>query len=219
MEHKAVINKTMAHPTMTPHRIPIKTIRRYGLALTLVIASLAALPASLQAQARPTESKAGDLTVGAGFSAVRPDYGHGYWLGPAVFGSYGIRYHLALEVDIHLMNFHTYGNQQAEDTYEIGGRYNIRTRFTGDKITIYPKVMYGRAVFDRVFTTGIPFNLSYNMYTLGGGIEYKLKPHITIRVGDFEAQRWIGFPLGSSQPSTSHGLTPYVVTSGVAYHF
>ena len=53
-------------------------------------------------------------------------------------------------------------------------------------------------------------NLAYNMFALGGGLDYKIKSYITVR-GDFEFQHWSGFP--------PNGLTPMVGTVGVAYHF
>jgi hypothetical protein len=216
MENKAVNQAKMSPDTTSS---AAKTVHRYGLAVVLMLGSLIAIPSLLHAQAMPTEHRTLDLQAGAGFSAARPDYGHGFWDGPSVFGTIGLPYHFAVEVDVHLINFHNYGTQQAEDTYEVGGRYNIQPRRLGNKIVIYPKFMYGRAVFDRVFLTGVPFNLAYNEYSIGGGVEYKAMRHITVRVGDFEAQRWLGFPLGSTLPQVSHGLTPYVLTTGAMYHF
>jgi len=176
---------------------------------------------SLSAQALATESKLGDLQIGGGFSAVRADYSHQTLLGPTFYATFDVRYHIGVEVDVHMANFNGVPQySMAEDTYLIGARYNIHTRFTGDKINFYPKFLFGRAVFNNVFaSTSSPVNFAYNVYSMGGGVEYKYKPHINIRVVDFEAQNWLGFPLGSLAPSISHGLTPYVVTAGAAYHF
>ena len=48
------------------------------------------------------------------------------------------------------------------------------------------------------------------MFAAGGGADYAVLPWLNVR-GDFEFQRWLSFP-----PS---GLTPTLITIGVAYHF
>jgi len=44
----------------------------------------------------------------------------------------------------------------------------------------------------------------------GVGVDYKALPYLYVR-GDFEYQKWFGF--------TPKGLTPSLLTIGVAYHF
>ena len=46
--------------------------------------------------------------------------------------------------------------------------------------------------------------------TAGAGVDYKALPYLYVR-GDFEYQDWFSFP-----PS---GLSPSLLTVGVAYHF
>jgi len=48
------------------------------------------------------------------------------------------------------------------------------------------------------------------MFAAGVGADYKLGPYLRVR-GEYEFQKWASFPNG--------GLTPQIVTIGVAYHF
>jgi len=55
-------------------------------------------------------------------------------------------------------------------------------------------------------------NFAYNLFAIGGGADYKLRRSINLR-GDFEYQRWL------KGPTLANGLTPYLASVGVAYHF
>jgi hypothetical protein len=173
---------------------------------------------TLHSQALPTEQKSADLQVGGGFSYVKPDYGSGYFLGPSVYGDFDFFHHLGVEVDIHLADYHA-PNSFAENTYEIGARYNWRPRFANSRFDVYPKALYGRGVFNNVFP-GNPqqYNEAYNIFSFGGGADFNYKRHINIRVVDFEYQDWLAFPFGGTN-NNNHGLSPYVITVGAAYHF
>jgi opacity protein-like surface antigen len=70
--------------------------------------------------------------------------------------------------------------------------------------------MYGRGVFNSTYRGQTTANIAYNMLAFGGGLDYRVLPYLNIR-GDYEYQRWFGFP--------PNGLTPSVVTVGVAYRF
>jgi opacity protein-like surface antigen len=48
------------------------------------------------------------------------------------------------------------------------------------------------------------------MYAGGVGADFKLGRYLRVR-GEYEFQKWTSFPNG--------GLTPQIVTIGVAYHF
>ncbi len=75
--------------------------------------------------------------------------------------------------------------------------------------------MYGRGVFNfPPYFPGGPSaaNLAYNMAVIGGGTDYKLKPYLNLRA-DFEYQKWF------SSLNLPNGLTPYLGSIGVAYHF
>jgi hypothetical protein len=161
---------------------------------------LMAVAPLLHAQSVPTATRNGDLQVGAGFAIASSDYAPEKFKGMAAYVDYDILYHFGIEGEF---RFVTGPTDLYEKTYEIGGRYH---RNYG-RFSPYAKIMIGRGVFN--FQNGVA-NLAYNMGAIGGGVDYKIKPYITIR-GDYEYQRWSGFP--------PNGLTPSTITIGAAYHF
>jgi hypothetical protein len=155
----------------------------------------------LFSQALPTATRAGDAQVGIGYSLGRPDYIPQTFQGFAAYGDFDFRPHFGVEAEFHQVN-HTSGYQSFERTYEIGGRY-LRTY---GPLVPYVKAMIGHGDF------GYPYGeteLGYTMYAGGAGADFKLGPYLRIRA-DYEFQRWTSFPNG--------GLTPQIVTIGIAYH-
>jgi hypothetical protein len=67
--------------------------------------------------------------------------------------------------------------------------------------------MYGRGVFNFPYDVA---NLAYNLFAGGVGADVRVLPYLNLRL-DYEYQRWLSFP-----PT---GLTPQILTVGVAYHF
>jgi hypothetical protein len=178
-------------------------LRKTLLSLLLAAGSVSAM----QAQRIPTATRTLDIQVGGDFSEVHSDYGR-RMSGFGFYGNIDFKPHLGLAIDFHQVggSLNTY-----ERSYEIGGRYVIRRR----RYDPYAKLMYGRGIFN--FPPYIPggpaaANLAYNMVVIGGGVDYKLKPYLNIR-GDFEYQDWF------SNLGLNNGLTPYLGTVGVAYHF
>ena len=164
--------------------------------------SLFACTSSLHAQAVPTATRRGDLQVGIGYSFAQPDYGTTTFKGIAAYTAFDFTPHFGAEFDFRLLKDPS-PEQLYEKTYEVGVRY----RRTYGRFVPYGKVMVGRGVFN--YQNGLA-NLAYNMYALGGGVDYRIRPYLSVR-GDFEFQKWLGFP--------PHDLTPMVETIGVAYHF
>ena len=75
--------------------------------------------------------------------------------------------------------------------------------------------MAGRGVFNfppspSDLSAGPAANLAYNIWAVGIGSDYSLRPSLNVRI-DYEYQRWNGFP--------PNGLSPEVFSFGVAYHF
>jgi len=189
--------------------------------IAILICALSAFCGTLHSQAPPTESKVADFQIGGGFSGIRPDYTHTNFYGPTIYSTFDFHHHIGVEVDIHLGDYNAPSNL-SEKTYEVGVRYNLSPRFAGQKFNFYPKFLYGRGVFDNVFnapSSSQQDNIAYNIYTIGGGIEYRFSRHINLRLGDFESQHWLTFPYAGTNTPLNHGLTPYVVTVGAAYHF
>jgi hypothetical protein len=67
--------------------------------------------------------------------------------------------------------------------------------------------MIGRGDFSYPFGLS---NLSYNLYAGGAGADFKAAERLHLRA-EYEVQSWSSFPNG--------GLTPKLLTFGVAYHF
>lgn len=168
---------------------------------------LASSVLALDAQKLPTATRSTDIQIGGEFVYGHSDYGtrvKGY----GGYCTIDFKPHLGLEFDYRQAN----GSDLIyERSYEVGGRYVIRKK----RWNPYVRVMYGRGVFN--FPPYFPkgqssANLAYNMAVIGGGADYKLKPYLNLR-GDFEYQNWF------SNLGLNNGLTPYLGSIGVAYHF
>jgi len=176
----------------------------YVLTKILVVIVFVGGASMLHAQASPTASRAADFKVGVGFTNANTDYLPNRVNGGTAYFDFDFSSHLGLEGEFRFVKD---GETNIyEKSYEIGGRY-FRTY---GKFVPYGKVMYGRGVFNFVNAGVTTANLAYNMVAVGGGVDYKALRQVYVR-GDFEYQRWFGFP-----PS---GLTPTLLTVGVAYHF
>ena len=156
----------------------------------------------LHGQATSTASRRFDLQAGGGFVLDHSDYETTNLKGFAFYSTLDISNHLGGEIVFHQANSNL-GDKVYERTYEVGPRY---FRHYG-RFSPYVKVMYGRGVFN--FPSGVA-NLAYNLFAGGGGVDVRVLPYLNVRA-DYEYQDWHSFP-----PT---GLTPQVVTIGVAYHF
>jgi len=168
----------------------------------LVLSFLLGGASILYGQAIPTASRAGDAQIGVGYSAARPDYIPQTFQGIAAYADFDFRPHLGLEAEFHQVD-NTGGYQSFQRTYEIGGRY-LRTY---GPLVPYVKVMVGRGQFEYPYAEA---EANYTMYAGGAGADFKLGPYLRVR-GEYEFQKWTSFPNG--------GLTPHIVTIGLAYHF
>ena len=177
---------------------------------TLLLLTLALGAVSVaQAQKLPTATRSLDIQAGGDFVYGKSDYGR-MLKGYGGYGNIDFKPHFGLVLDFHQAN----GTDKIyERTYEIGGRYVRHYK----RFDPYAKLMYGRGVFSFPPPVGDPTgpsagNLAYNLGAIGGGVDYKLRRSINIR-GDFEYQEWRHGPL------LPNGLTPWLSTVGVAYHF
>ena len=171
----------------------------------LIVISLFGVPAILHAQASPTADRAGDLQIGGGFSNANTDYVPNRVNGPTIYVDFDFYKHFGVEGSFRFLKD---GQTNIyEKTYQIGGRYS---RVYRDKFAPYGKFLYGRGVFNFASYGQTTANLAYNMFTGGGGLDYRLRPYLNLRA-DFEYQHWMGFP--------PNGLSPSVITIGAAYRF
>jgi len=180
-----------------------------GLLTRLVLAFClvgSALPA-LHAQATPTASRRFDLQAGVGFVLDNSDYDPQKLKGFAFYATLDLSNHWGGEIAFHQASSSA-GDGIYERTYELGPRY---VRHYG-RFSPYVKGIYGRGVFNFPIypgTTQHP-NLAYNMFAGGAGVDVRILRFLNARI-DYEYQDWMSFP-----PT---GLTPQVITFGVAYHF
>ena len=155
----------------------------------------------MSGQATTTAARNIDLQAGGGFTYIRGDYGSSL-KGFALYGDLDLTNHLGGEFVFHQANAHD-NSKVYERTYELGPRYHL----TYGRFKPYVKGMYGRGVFNYPHNVA---NLAFNLFAVGAGTDYALFERVNLRV-DYEFQHWFGFP--------PNGLTPQLVTIGVAYHF
>ncbi len=170
--------------------------------LAFLLSILVCSGSALDGQAVSTASRRADLQVGVGFTDGNSDYSPDHYKGVAAYATLDFTSHLGAEFVVHQV-YSPDHDSAYERTYELGGRY-FRTY---GRFIPYVKAMYGRGVFN--FPQNVA-NLAYNLFTGGGGIDVKVLPYLNVRA-DYEYQTWLSFP--------PNGLTPQIVTVGVAYHF
>jgi Outer membrane protein beta-barrel domain len=173
-----------------------------------LVSFAAALSLRVYSQALPTAAKAGDLQVGANFNLTQSDYSTSNFKGFGFYTTFDFARHFGIDGEFHQANG---ANDMYERTFEIGPRYVMHFGL----FSPYAKILIGRAVFNFPPTPAAPAsgpaaNLAFNMWSGGFGTDYKIRPSINLRV-DYELQRWNSFP--------PDGLTPRVLSFGVAYHF
>ncbi len=167
--------------------------------------------ASLHGQATATASRVGDLQIGAMFNLADTDYRPNYFKGYGFYSTYDFKFHFGIEGEFHQINDPDAIEGIYERTYEIGPRYVLHY----GRFAPYAKVMYGRGVFNYPPILGDPksgpaANLAYNIFAIGGGLDYNVLPRINVRA-EYEYQQWLSFP--------PNGLTPKIFSVGAAYRF
>jgi Outer membrane protein beta-barrel domain len=174
---------------------------------TVLLASLLSASAVGRAQATAAGTGQASLQIGAGVSLAKPDYGNTNIEGISGFVDYDFATHLGVEADLHYVALNT-PLDQAENTYLIGPRLLLpRGRFTP-----YAKVLAGIGSFviqERADNPGLS-SASYFAYGFGGGLDIRISQSLVVRAFDAEFQKWPGF---------GKGISPLVVTVGVAYKF
>jgi opacity protein-like surface antigen len=175
-------------------------------------AVLALLPAGALAQASPAVRVPPALTAGGFYSNFTPDYtpnrlgGLGVYVDLNLNGRLGLSGRLGVEGEARWLRF---GQQLGshEDNYLVGPRYSRRF----GKFVPYAKFLMGAGELEFPSNEG---HGGYFAYVPGGGLDYRLMHRLTVRVVDYEFQRWPS-ALGGGLPS--HGLTPNGFSAGVGY--
>lgn len=160
----------------------------------------------LHGQAAHTADRKADLQIGGGYSIVKSDYAPEKYKGFMFYVDLDLRQHWGIEGTFHQANEPSGGAGMYEKTYEFGPRYT--RQYKDGLLRPYIKGLYGRGVYN--FPKDVA-NLAYNLYAVGGGLDVRVNRRINVRAFDYEYQRWLGFP--------PNGLTPQLMSFGVAYHF
>jgi hypothetical protein len=161
------------------------------------------------AQAVPTASRSGGMQIGGGVTYVRPDYGGKGIGGLSIYGDYDLTRHLGVEGDIHFADLKT-PTDISENTYLLGPRYRFHYR----GLTPHAKALFGVGRFGYQGPSEYGRNTStytYGVLAFGGGVDLRATRHLNVRAFDFEYQDWPGY--------RNNGLSPIVMTVGVAYSF
>lgn len=165
-------------------------------------------PILLHGQAvSPVTPKLATFSVGGYFSYGQTDYGQFHAYGPGAYADFDYRiWHsvgIGAEGEARFLDFNT-KNGLFEQNFLVGPRV---TYTFGRRWVPYGKFLIGGSRFHYPkFIT----NKVYDYTTLagGGGLDFHLNHHWTIRPVDFEYQHW-DFP--------PKGLTPWAYSAGVSY--
>jgi opacity protein-like surface antigen len=201
------LHRTTARNTAASCTEYLKFFPGDGMLKNLTLGSLAfvlSLAQFAHAQAAPTATAKTNIQVGAGFTYARTDYGQKGDKGITGFADYDIGLHWGIEGDIHYASIST-PNGVSENSYLIGPRYIYRYH----RFKLYGKGLIGAGHLEIPLAPNISRSETDFVFAGGGGLEYLAPRHITIRAVDFEYQHW----------DYSDGLTPAVLTFGVAYRF
>jgi opacity protein-like surface antigen len=191
----------------------------FGLALAAFFAC-ATYSAFAQAVPPATERKS-PWAIGAGISGYNPDYGHGHLLGGTLWIDYtltkvpSLLQGLALEVEARDLNYDkTAPNESAlrQDTAGGGVIYSWR-HFV--KFRPYAKLLAEYGNTDYGEEKGKRGHDSRSFLGGGGGVEYRIMPHLWVRA-DYEYQSWPNF-FKATVPAGR--LNPQGFTVGAVYHF
>jgi hypothetical protein len=191
-------------------------LKKYALLLCLAASTVPAL----HGQATATASKLIDIQLGASVVGALadykpfPNYNNYKFLGYGVYSTIDFLPHIGLMLNLNQTDARS-PKTEYERTYEVGGRYFVHY----GRLKPYVKGMYGRGIFnfppyanDQIGPASA--NLAYNLFALGGGADYRLKPYLNLRA-DYEWQKWGSDPYGLFP----NGITPQLLSIGAAYHF
>ncbi|MGH9617726.1 MAG: outer membrane beta-barrel protein [Acidobacteriaceae bacterium] len=183
-------------------------------------------PIFLHAQAvSPVTPRQTSLSAGGYFSFGGSDYGqnlgftnriHPDMYGPGAYADFD--YHVWRNIDVgieaearFLDYYHSAGGNGlgagTEEqnflagprvSYELGRRWQPYVKFLAGGSRFHYPSFISKQAYDYTTVVG------------GGGIDFHLSPHITLRPGDFEYQHWEFPPTG---------LTPWVYSAGISYRF
>jgi hypothetical protein len=170
------------------------------LALSVAVSIVGMRPAL--AQVVPSGDKGGlNLSAGVTASGYEIQYGQQKLLGVSAIVDADTRRRLGIEAEARWLKFHE-TNGLNVTTWSGGPRYH----FSNGKLQFYGKGLVGVGQFT------FPYNYAHGSYLVispGGGVDYRWKHKLTIRVADFEYQYWPQFTFGA--------MSTYGLSAGIRY--
>ena len=156
----------------------------------------------LAAQAVSTAGGPGGyVAVGGGASGFQSDYGHRTIGGGLVYADVNPQWRIGLEGEARFLRWHDF-EQVTESTYVGGLRVAVlRPR----RWNPYAKFLAG------VGKITLPYGYahgSFLTYAPGAGLDVAVADRLTLRLVDFEYQRWPQFSYGA--------LSPYGISAGLS---
>lgn len=197
--------------------------------LILSFLALAACSPIAFGQAMPTATRRGDLQIGGGFVYDFPDYTPDKFYGYAIYADLDFTEHFGIEGEFRQANDHTVASNgvtipQYQRNIEGGLRYHRNYH----NFQPYAKFMAGLARMEYPPVPGgttAQALINYGFIAPGGGLDYRVSPHITVRA-DMEYQMWfrapdprLGYDNFAGTGGLPNGLTPIVYTGGIAWRF
>ena len=176
------------------HRAP-------GLLLVLLLAMVGPAHRAFAQAAESADAGRTFIWAGGGLSYYNLQYGDHKNVGITAFADADTVRRIGLEAEARWLDFHQTSNVHAE-TY-LGG---VRYHFNVGRFQPYVKGLAGLGEFN--FTYNYAHG-SYFVIAPGGGVDYFLKPRVSIRVADFEYQYWPQFTFGA--------MTSVGITSGIRF--
>jgi len=159
-----------------------------------------------RAQALPAVTRGGTLQAGVAISNANTDFYDKRITGITGYVTFDLTKNIGVEADVHVLTLIT-PNDFSESSYEFGVRYvyPVHRRYQP-----YVKLAagIGSYAFNQPYYNNTASD-SLGMYAFSGGLDIRLPHKINVRAVDFEYQSWPGI-----EP---HGLTPTLLTFGVAY--
>ena len=149
----------------------------------------------MQGQAVYTATRSSRLAAGVGAMYLNNDYSPRKNGGLAAWVDYDFTRLIGVEAE------GRFGGIIGENSYLIGPTVSCRRR----KFRVYGKILVGKGtISNQLYNT----SSTYNLYELGGGVDYRLTRKFAARV-DIGEQKWPDF-----EPNT---LSPLAISVGVMY--
>ena len=130
--------------------------------------------------------------------------------GVSAYATFDMYKNFGLEADVHLLSLWT-PQDFAEKSYLVGIRYSRHIR----RYQPYVKGLggIGQTIAQQPYVTSFIQDTPehFAAFAIGAGVDVRLPHNINLRAIDFEEQFWPAFD--------PHGITPKIISVGVAYRF